>query len=331
MGDWLWKALLGEFLGTFVLVFIAASAVALSVQQGGTLFGSALAYGLTFAAIMYAWGCYSGTHLNPAVSFGFAVAGRMHWGLMLGYWIVQLVAAIAAAALVAYFYGTDNGAGATIGSLTDTQPWVAVLFEAFLTFFLVLAFLFVTGNPAMATTGAVAIGMFIMTAYLAGAPLTGASMNPARSLGSAIFSMNMGSYWVYVVGPLIGALVGSLAYKLMDTNWSCKVKTDCDGNPIRDECGNKILECKRDMVDSCGKTVKDCGKDTQQTYTKPMRDTSHDFRQASYLERAAAELDARGMSPLHAVEKATELHEKHDSGSAAMNLIKARLSSLVDN
>src|SRR4030042_3109293 len=103
MSDYLWKSLLSEFIGTFTLVFIGASAVALTVAQGGSILNSAFAFGLALMTIIYVWGSYSGAHVNPAVSFGFAVAGQMNWGLMLGYWIAQLLGGIAAAALVAYF------------------------------------------------------------------------------------------------------------------------------------------------------------------------------------------------------------------------------------
>lgn len=119
----LWKMLLVEFVGTFTLVFVGASAVALTIAQGGSLVGSALAFGLALATLMYAWGNISGAHFNPATSFGYAVAGRMNWLLMLGYWVAQLVGGIAAGALVAYFFGTASGAGASIGSLTNTEPW----------------------------------------------------------------------------------------------------------------------------------------------------------------------------------------------------------------
>src|SRR5437763_77887 len=119
MADNLWKALLAEFLGTFTLVFVGASAVALTLTQGGSVLTSAFAFGLALMSIIYIWGPYSGAHVNPAVSFGFAVAGQMNWGLMLGYWIAQLLGGIAAAALVAYFFGTATGSGASVGTATN--------------------------------------------------------------------------------------------------------------------------------------------------------------------------------------------------------------------
>lgn len=240
MADYLWKALLAEFVGTFTLVFIGASAVALTIAQGGSLLTSAFAFGLALMTIIYVWGSYSGAHVNPAVSFGFAVAGQMNWGLMLGYWVAQLLGGIAAAALVAYFFGTATGAGASIGSLTNTDAWKAILMEAFLTFFLVLAYLFIYRNPMLALISGIAIGLVLTFCFLAGGALTGASTNPARSLGPAIFSNNMGTYWIYIVGPLLGALVAALVYKLFTVDFSCCDKVDECGNKILDECGRPI-------------------------------------------------------------------------------------------
>lgn len=295
MSDYLWKSLLTEFIGTFTLVFIGAGAVALTAQQGGSLVGSAFAFGLVLMTIIYTWGTYSGAHVNPAVSFGFALAGRMNWGLMIGYWIAQLLGAIAAGALIAYFFGTENGAGASVGSLTYTDQWKAVLLEAILTFFLVITVLFVTRNPMLAIASGLAIGLVLTFDMLVGAPLTGASMNPARSLGPAIFSNNMSSYWIYVIGPLLGALVAALVYKLYVTNWSCCVKVDECGNKITDECGNTLLECKRPVVDNCGKQVVDCDGPKWETYTTVDRKLGH--HQESILSTIGGTMGAYGVDP----------------------------------
>lgn len=258
MSDYVWKALLAEFVGTFTLVFIGASAVALTVGQGGSLLTSAFAFGLALMTIIYVWGSYSGAHVNPAVSFGFAVAGQMNWGLMLGYWVAQLLGGIAAAALVAYFFGTSTGAGASVGILTNSDVWKAILMEAFLTFFLVIAYLFIYRNPMLALVSGIAVGLVLTFTFLAGGYLTGASTNPARSLGPALFSNNMGSYWIYIVGPLLGALVAALVYKLFTVDFSCCYKLDECGNKILDDCGRPLKECRRPVLDSCGNEVKDC-------------------------------------------------------------------------
>lgn len=273
--NYVWKALLAEFIGTFTLVFIGGSAVAMTINQGGSLVGSALAFGLALVAIIYIWGSYSGAHVNPAVSFGFAVAGQMNWLLMIGYWIAQLLGGIAAAALIAYFYGTGN-AGVSIGSVTNVDAWKAILLEAFLTFFLVLAYLFVYRNPMLAIISGLAIGTVLTFAMLAGGPLTGASLNPARSLGPAIFGNTLGSIWIYIIGPLLGALVAALIYRLFVNDWGCCDKVDDCGNKVLNECGKPIKVCKRPIVDGCGNKVRDCnGKVMYEDYEKIPRNLTH--------------------------------------------------------
>lgn len=275
MADNVWRMLVSEFIGTGILVFVGCSSLAYSTAQGQSVVGSALAFGLALMTLFYTFGSFSGAHFNPAVSFGFAVAGRMNWWLMIGYWIAQLLGGIAAAALVAYFFGTASGVGASIGSLTNTDAWKAVLLEAILTFFLVITVLLVTRNPMLAIIAGVAIGLVLTFDMLAGAPLTGGSMNPARSLGPAIFSNNMGTYWIYVVGPLLGALVAALVYKLLTIDWSCCNKVDECGNPVLDECGNPIKECSRQVLDNCGNPVKDCNGNVYETYSKHERKLTH--------------------------------------------------------
>jgi len=254
----IWKALLAEFLGTFTLVFFSGSAYALTVAQGGSLVASAFATGLALMFCIYIFNRWSGAHVNPAVSFGFALSFQMNWGLMVGYWIAQLVGAIAAGALVACFFGTASGAGATIGSLSTTDSWKAVLVEAFLTFFLVLAYLQLYRDPMQAVTSGVIIGGIMAAIVFAGGYLTGASTNPARSLGTAIFSNNMGSYWVYVVGPLIGSAVAVLIYKIMNMDFRGKYAKDSCKKQLYDDCGNKLVVVEYPRVDKCGNCIKSC-------------------------------------------------------------------------
>lgn len=301
MSDYLWKALLTEFLGTFTLVFVGAGAVALTAAQGGSLVVSGFAFGLVLMTLIYTWGSYSGAHFNPAVSFGFAVAGRMNWWLMIGYWIAQLLGGIAAGALIAYFFGTDNGAGASVGSFTNTDAWKAILLEAILTFLLVVTYLFITRNPFLAIASGLAIGMVLTFAMFVGGPLTGASLNPARSLGPAIFSSNLGTYWIYIVGPLIGALVAALVYKLFTIDWSCCDKVDDCGNPVVDACGNPLKECERPCVDSCGNPIKVCGEVQYEKYTRVERKIGH--HQETVLGAVGGWLGAHGMSPRYMMQE----------------------------
>lgn len=296
MEDGLWKSVLVEFLGTLTLVLIAAGAVALTSAQGSSLVGSALTYGFIFAALFFAWGTYSGGHFNPATSFGYAVAGRMNWGLMLVYWIAQLLGGIAGAALIVWFYGSASGVGATVGSLTKTQGWKALILEAIITFILVIAVLLVTKNPMYAIISGLAIGIILTANYLAVAPLTGASMNPARSLGPAIFSSNMGTIWIYLVGPLIGALVAGLVFRLFNTNWNAKLKTDDCGNPVLDECGNKVYQTCHPKLDRCGNPVtNDCGE-VQMEY-RDYYPRSLGYKQETWGHAIGDWMNAHGMNP----------------------------------
>lgn len=269
VGVELWKALAAEFVGTFALVLIGGSAAAVSLQQGGGILTTAIAFGLVLMTFIYFMGSYSGAHFNPAVSFGFAVTGRMSFINMILYWVVQLIAGIVAAALILYFFGYESGVGASIGSLTYTQPWKAVLVEAVLTFFLVLTVLLITRNPFMSLAAGLAIGLVLTFDIIAGGSLTGGSVNPARSLGPAIFSGNIQSYWIYVIGPLFGAFIAALIYKIFIANWNCKTLRDECGNPITDECGNKLVSCEVPVRDKCGNIVKDqCGTKEYDTIIK---------------------------------------------------------------
>lgn len=325
MADYLWKALLTEFLGTFTLVFIGASALSLTIAQGGSLLTSAFAFGLTLMTLIYIWGSYSGAHFNPAVSFGFAVAGQMNWGLMLGYWIAQLLGGIAAAALVAYLFGTANGVGASVGSFTNTNAWKAILVEAILTFLLVIAYLFIYRNPFLAIVSGIAIGLTLTVVMLGGSSLTGASANPARSLGPAIFSNNMGTYWIYVVGPLLGALIAALVYKLFTVDFNCCDKVDECGNKILDECGNPLKQCRRGLVDNCGKPLKDCdGKQMSEMFTKHERKLTH--MQETPILAVGEWMSAHGFDPRYIQQEVD-----HVIGKALPNGVVENPKSVVDS
>jgi MIP family channel proteins len=249
--DGLWKALLVEFLGTFTLVFVGTGAAAITVQQGGSVVGTALAFGLILVALYYAMSSYSGSHFNPAVTFGFAVAGRMGWGRMILYWIAQILGAIAGAAFIAYFYGgfTDSAAG--VGFLTTTDQLRCVLLEATMTFFFVLVWLLVTRNALYSLVAGLVIGLTLTAVILGALPATGASFNPARSLGTLMFHGNYSNIWIYIVGPLLGALVAGFIYRLIVACWNKPVKCpNITGEPkicppVGDkDCGNNV-DCSK--------------------------------------------------------------------------------------
>jgi MIP family channel proteins len=308
--QYLAKSALAEFLGTYILVVVGASAVAQTVAQGGSTVGVSFAFGLALMALFYSMGTFSGAHFNPATSLGFAVSGRMHWGLMLLYWIMQFAGGFAAAATVAYFYGGVSGD--SVGSLTFTDAVKAMVVEMFLTFFLVLTILLVTGNPMLAVASGLAIGLSLTFVMLAGYPLTGASTNPARSLGTSFFGGNLGSYWIYIVGPLLGALIAGLLYKLITIDYTCKVLRDECGNEIRDECGRRLKTCKTQVVNKCGVAVKtDCNQKVYEE--KVVREHKLGHHQENALTAIGGYLEKQGYDPSYLKQEMGKAMEKKHS------------------
>ncbi|MFM8874453.1 MAG: MIP/aquaporin family protein [Anaerolineae bacterium] len=215
-----WKVFLAEFIGTFALVFISAGA---GVVQAG-LVGMALAYGLTLMVFVYVYGHISGSHLNPAVTFGLALQGTLKWMDALVYWVAQFLGAISAAGLlhlvVNELGGTIN-AGATVGALTENFPLYAMLIEAVLTFLLVNAYLHTMAPGKDNAMAGLAIGMTLTAIFFIGGPLTGGSFNPARTLGTAIYAepslAELYTYVIYLFGPFIGSTLAVLLFNIFNT------------------------------------------------------------------------------------------------------------------
>ncbi|MFM8424740.1 MAG: MIP/aquaporin family protein [Chloroflexota bacterium] len=215
-----WKVFLAEFIGTFALVFISAGA---GVVQAG-LVGMALAYGLTLMVFVYVYGHISGSHLNPAVTFGLALQGTLKWMDALVYWVAQFLGAISAAGLlhlvVNELGGTIN-AGATVGALTENFPLYAMLIEAVLTFLLVNAYLHTMAAGKDNAMAGLAIGMTLTAIFFIGGPLTGGSFNPARTLGTAIYAepslAELYTYVIYLFGPFIGSTLAVLLFNIFNT------------------------------------------------------------------------------------------------------------------
>jgi MIP family channel proteins len=219
MAQRLSTALTAEFIGTFALVFIGAGAGAIGL---GGLVGVALAHGLTLAGIVYAYGHLSGAHVNPAVTFGAWLAGALDARQAISYWVFQLAGGIAAAfALRWVLGGVVGGLGATtlatdlaIGGVSVTvTPAAGFVVEGILTFFLVNAVLHCAVAGRAGQLAGLAIGLTLAFAILMGGPLTGASLNPARTLGPAVATGNFVDLWVYLAGPLAGGALAALLYK----------------------------------------------------------------------------------------------------------------------
>jgi aquaporin NIP len=200
------RAHLAEFIGTFALVFFGCGAIA----NGLTPTAVALAFGLAIGVMVYALGHVSGAHFNPAVSIGFAVGRHMGWRRAATYACVQVAGAIAAALLLRLCLGPAAHLGVTQPTGSDLQ---AVTWEAVLTFFLMLVITAVaTDDRAVGNAAALAIGGTVALGALVGGPISGASMNPARSLGPAIVSGDLTGIWIYLLAPIFGSAVAAIMY-----------------------------------------------------------------------------------------------------------------------
>ena len=220
MGSKLSSALIAELIGTFALVFIGAGAGALGI---GGLLGVAFAHGLVVVGFAYAYGHVSGTHINPAVTFGVWLAGKIEPARAAAYIVTQLIGgALAGFALAYCLAGTETGLGATVlaqplelpsGGAIFVSPAMGVEVELVLTFFLVNAVLNAGVSGKATPIDGLAIGMTLVFCILMGGPLTGASLNPARTLGPALVTGVWSDLWVYVVGPLGGGALAALLYR----------------------------------------------------------------------------------------------------------------------
>jgi aquaporin Z len=201
------KKLLAEFLGTFSLVFAGTGAIVINADSGGAIghAGIALTFGLIVLAMIYTFGDVSGAHLNPAVTTAFAAAGRLGWREVPGYMGAQIAGALAASALLRILFPADQLLGATLPAGAASQSFVL---EIVLTAILMLAILSVsTGAKEKGVTAGIAIGAVIALEAMFAGPISGASMNPARSLGPAIISGHVEHLWIYLTAPIIGALL----------------------------------------------------------------------------------------------------------------------------
>jgi aquaporin NIP len=206
--------LVSEAIGTFALVFVGCGAIMVDAETGALgQVGISVAFGLVIMTMVYAVGHVSGAHLNPAVTLAFALTRRFPWRLVAGYWVAQVVGAVCAALLLHVSLGDDADLGATSPSGSDAQSFV---FEVVLTALLLFVIMAVaTDTRAVGEAAALAIGGTIALASLVGGPVSGASLNPARSIGPAVVSGELGSLWIDLVAPLLGAATGAVAYQLV--------------------------------------------------------------------------------------------------------------------
>lgn len=226
------RKLAAEALGTACLVFFAVGVATLcfgfkltgSVVSAGVI-ATALAFGLVLLVLVYAIGPISGCHINPAVTIGFLVAGRISITDAVGYWIAQVVGGIAGAAVLralfagASQYSASTGLGADgFGqqSMVGLGAGGAFLAETVLTFLFVLVVLAATRSAAYQQVAGLAIGLALTTVHLIGIPLTGTSVNPARSIGPALFvgGPALSQLWLFIVAPMVGGAIAAVVSRL---------------------------------------------------------------------------------------------------------------------
>lgn len=199
--------LLAELLGTFTLVFAGTGAIVINSASQGVIThaGIALVFGLVVLAMIHTFGDVSGAHLNPAVTLAFAAAGLLAWRDVPGYLAAQAAGALAASSLLHFLFPQDSTfLGATLPAGDGMQSFV---FEAVLTGILMLTILSVsTGAKEKGVTAGIAIGAVIALEAMFAGPVSGASMNPARSLAPALVSGHLEHLWIYLTAPLLGAL-----------------------------------------------------------------------------------------------------------------------------
>ena len=210
------RRLTAELVGTFALVFAGCGAVMVDAKTHALgHVGVALTFGLVIMAMIYAVGHVSGAHFNPAVTLAFALSRHFPWPRAFGYWGAQLVGALVAALLLRASLGDIADVGATQPSGSQGQSF---LWELVLTFFLMVVIMAVaTDTLAVGEAAAIAIGGTIALDAMFGGPISGASMNPARSTAPAFVSGNLHALWLYIVAPAVGACVGALAYQFIRT------------------------------------------------------------------------------------------------------------------
>jgi len=217
----LMKKLTAEFLGTFCLVFAGTGAIIINDASGGAVshVGVALTFGLIVLAMIYTLGDVSGAHLNPAVTLGFCLARRFELRLAAPYILSQCAGALAASLVLRVLFPQHSNLGSTLPAGSALQSFVL---EFVLTWMLMFVILGVsTGAKEKGITAGIAVGAVIGLEALFAGPICGASMNPARSLAPALVSAHLGSLWIYLVAPTLGALAAVGACRCVREEGCC--------------------------------------------------------------------------------------------------------------
>lgn len=206
---------IAEGIGTFALVFCGTGAIIIDGVSGGALgtVGIAITFGLIVMAMIASVGDVSGAHFNPAVTIGFWVAKRFDGKEVLPYIIAQAIGAFVASGILRFLFPDSL----TMGETLPTGPWLQTfILEIILTYFLMFVIIHVaTGSKEQGLIASVAIGATVLLEALFAGPITGASMNPIRSIAPAIVNMNLDHLWMYIVAPIVGSLLAIYSWKLI--------------------------------------------------------------------------------------------------------------------
>ena len=215
------KRFISEIIGTFALVFCGTGAMVINDFTGGTVthVGVAITFGLIVMGMIYAFGDISGAHMNPAVTIGFAYAKKFPWKEVPAYVLAQLIGAFLASGILLYLFPESQTLGATLPGLSVLKVFI---FEIILSFFLMVVIINVsTGSKEIGVVAGIAIGSVVLLEAMFAGPITGASMNPARSIAPAVVSGNIAGLWIYILAPIIGCVLAVVSCKLVKDEQCC--------------------------------------------------------------------------------------------------------------
>jgi len=205
------KKYVAELIGTFALVFCGTGAIVINDLSQGAIghLGIAMTFGLIVTVMIFALGNISGAHINPAVSIAFCITSSFEKKQVMPYILAQLIGAFLASGMLhLLFFNHDH-----LGSTLPAGPWQqSFMLEIILTYLLMLVILFVGHNKSVNQFTGLAVGATVMLEAIFAGPITGASMNPARSISPAVVSGNMNLLWIYILAPIAGALLASMTW-----------------------------------------------------------------------------------------------------------------------
>ena len=216
----MFRLLLAETTGTFLLVLLGCGAIIIDVSTSGALglLGLSIAWGLIVTLIVFAFAPISGAHINPAMTLGLALDRRFAWSMVLPYIVAQCVGAVLAAALLRVLFPESGTLGQTLPAGAEIQSFA---FEVVITFVLMLIVLrFVAGPEGRETQAGLSIGFTVLALVAFAGPVSGASINPARSIGPALVAGDLTSLWIYLSAPFVGAALGVFFHRFLTPSTS---------------------------------------------------------------------------------------------------------------